>query len=146
MPLKEICIQNSTQSKKNLGYCECHAIQFAIQTRVSFRVTQGYQGCLGHCLVKCNKSLGLQRLHSGPCFQDVTHSLRLLFSHFPHVWMESPLLHLVTVISGPIRVHLCLSFLHGPLLIFNLVSESTLHSEERSGEVSVAEEQLQCHL
>lgn len=63
MLLKEIRLQNSIESMKNLGYCGGHVFQSPVQTRANFKATQRSQRCLGPCPVKCCKSPGSERLH-----------------------------------------------------------------------------------
>lgn len=63
MPLKEMWIQNSTESQKNLDYSTGHVIQPPVPTRANFKGTLESQGCLGHRPVKCCKSPGLERPH-----------------------------------------------------------------------------------
>lgn len=142
MLLKEICIQNSTESKKKLGYCGCHIIQSAIQTRVSFKVTKGSQGCLEHCLVKCSKSSGLQRVHlAWALFPACDHQL-IDTSDFPfpsYVNGKSLAASCDCYLWSYHGTSLSICISSGPLLMCNLVSESVLHAEESSGEVTVAE-------
>lgn len=121
MPLKEIYIQNSTESKKDLGYCGCHVIKFAIQLESAPKLCRDAKVAWGVVKWSATNLQGCRDCILGPVSSmwsihwDFCFPISLLGG-----WkVPCCILCLLSLVLSQ-YVSLCLCFLHGPLLICNL--------------------------